>query len=1178
MANPLAKIIEAGKKAGIRAYHGSPYEFDEFKTESIGTGDGAQSYGRGLYFAESEDVARGYRDRLTKLNKSGATPVPKDSTVAELENEYGFSDYKTQFAALTEGEEVGLDEVRKALQEMADFGQVDEITHDLQGNTRYEFLDGSSYLITARGDVIPSGPNFGRMYEVNIDASPDDLLDWDELLDEQPKAVLDRLKATDWWEFAEEGAGDRAGMRGENPTGADLLRWLEEEGVEEAAEALQNAGIKGVKYADAFTRHKAKDKRSNNYVVFDPKIISIARKYGVSVPVAYMMMQSEESEAAMLDPALRSLRLGADLAENAPAQFNRGVRNMAKRVSLNADEKAAIRRDIEPTGLSTADSGLAMSVARDWKKRHPTADWAQPKITGASVNKDNKIELKFETMPYAYNINPRTGKPVEAGSAQYNKMVDGVADEIIDYFTRAAEDPNDLAARNVINNAGWYKNVERRLRNEYGSFSEMMGDLLGATSPNTPVATNFRFSKDILDGFARGEFDELMNGFADALDARYALEDQADAYLKAQREAGRKVKDIKADPTYSGLMDESKRIGQELRDQRNIVRQRNGKQFGINSYNAMVALADRFRVRRSGSAPKAKNFAGNLVGDSREATIDVWSARNLRRHSGRKPIPSSAEQGVTGKIVDPENFTSNLEFGFGQDVIRDATDKVNEFIGSNHPLYPLDPRDVQALQWFAEKDLWTRNGWTSKAGEGGSFEQMLDADPVESMFLGLSREQSMETQGRNFVPTAGQMIESATNILRPANTDPDVVTYKGLPTSGAYLGSPETALDIDIVTRQDFIPSETLDLAAVQAAEDAQDSWFVARRIKDSLGDAKPEMFTVGSEIFFDGAKASDSDLIQDISDFLINNDIPAYTMIVDPRDANSVIGLRVLDIPQFSGDSAKYARMSTKEYEDTVKERYGKFEDLGRNLEEEFDQVKSSTPAYFDVNVKSLSDTQEYLKQYGTEARDPDALRQEFYGFKPAQERFRQWEGSSQPFYRKFKAPTVKGRKGTALGLGGLGFVGGSAQAEEKPKGVASLQDYGSYGPTAQDFVEGANLDMGRLEMARPPRETPFSELTGLDQYQVGRTIKGLPQNLPPHLALLAPGEALGDYMMKGAYGDEQGLLDALFAGLDIFAVPGEPAAIRSAYRKLNQKAADEMAKDRKLEDYLRNIDIFNE
>jgi hypothetical protein len=62
-------------------------------------------------------------------------------------------------------------------------------------------------------------------------------------------------------------------------------------------------------------------------------------------------------------------------------------------------------------------------------------------------------------------------------------------------------------------------------------------------------------------------------------------------------------------------------------------------------------------------------------------------------------------------------------------------------------------------------------------------------------------------------------------------------------------------------------------------------------------------------------------------------------------------------------------------------------FETLGRNLEEAFGQIKSATPAYFDVNIKSLADTQDYLGQYGNTARDPDALRQEFYGFKPAQE-----------------------------------------------------------------------------------------------------------------------------------------------------------------------------------------------
>ena len=45
---------------GIRAYHGSPYSFDEFSTSQIGTGEGAQAYGRGLYFADREKTAKSY--------------------------------------------------------------------------------------------------------------------------------------------------------------------------------------------------------------------------------------------------------------------------------------------------------------------------------------------------------------------------------------------------------------------------------------------------------------------------------------------------------------------------------------------------------------------------------------------------------------------------------------------------------------------------------------------------------------------------------------------------------------------------------------------------------------------------------------------------------------------------------------------------------------------------------------------------------------------------------------------------------------------------------------------------------------------------------------------------------------------------------------------------------------
>jgi hypothetical protein len=53
---------------GIKAYHGSPHDFERFDLSKIGTGEGAQAYGHGLYFAESEGVAKAYREALAGKN------------------------------------------------------------------------------------------------------------------------------------------------------------------------------------------------------------------------------------------------------------------------------------------------------------------------------------------------------------------------------------------------------------------------------------------------------------------------------------------------------------------------------------------------------------------------------------------------------------------------------------------------------------------------------------------------------------------------------------------------------------------------------------------------------------------------------------------------------------------------------------------------------------------------------------------------------------------------------------------------------------------------------------------------------------------------------------------------------------------------------------------------------
>ena len=65
VAEGVAKAGPETPKSGFKAYHGSPYKFEEFDFSAIGTGEGAQAYGYGLYFAEAEDVARGYKEALT---------------------------------------------------------------------------------------------------------------------------------------------------------------------------------------------------------------------------------------------------------------------------------------------------------------------------------------------------------------------------------------------------------------------------------------------------------------------------------------------------------------------------------------------------------------------------------------------------------------------------------------------------------------------------------------------------------------------------------------------------------------------------------------------------------------------------------------------------------------------------------------------------------------------------------------------------------------------------------------------------------------------------------------------------------------------------------------------------------------------------------------------------------
>jgi hypothetical protein len=290
----LAKRADAGDEAalqGIRAYHGSPYSFDEFSTSQIGTGEGAQAYGRGLYFAEREKTAEGYRKKLSRDNLAQRA---KDN-----------QSYDTL---------VGL-----GLDESPDLGTFSIILSEADGDMARAIQDSMTprypddplpAFAQSMADAMKSGRlpasielptlNKGSMYEVNIAATPDEFIDWDLPLDEQSESVMNALNKTDWYKYAEEGAYNAAERRGDNAYGMDLVRWLEEDGAEDAAQMLKDAGIKGVQYADAQTRF-GKGPKTKNYVVYDDKLIDITKKYGISIPAAAAVlagtMTPEEAQA-----------------------------------------------------------------------------------------------------------------------------------------------------------------------------------------------------------------------------------------------------------------------------------------------------------------------------------------------------------------------------------------------------------------------------------------------------------------------------------------------------------------------------------------------------------------------------------------------------------------------------------------------------------------------------------------------------------------------------------------------------------------------------------------------------------------------------------------------------------------------------------------------------------------
>lgn len=282
-----------GGARGIRAFHGSPHDFDRFRMDRIGTGEGAQAYGHGLYFAEKEGVARGYRDALSSEAAFHAVDnFLRRNRGINLRPEEVVQTLKGTAAEPLGNDPSVVDALRRLLPNYTPNAPVlnDELTY-------YRIINDAAERL------IP-----GRMYEVNLNVDPNRLLDWDAPLREQRNVAgllgfntrtIDDINAAAEKLFEE--GNSRAGRAGgwmeypdlrarydalnreldalaPNEPGGAFYRGLDSDSAAAAAR-LRDAGVPGVRYLDAGSRSAGEGTR--NYVMFDDALIEILRKYGL---------------------------------------------------------------------------------------------------------------------------------------------------------------------------------------------------------------------------------------------------------------------------------------------------------------------------------------------------------------------------------------------------------------------------------------------------------------------------------------------------------------------------------------------------------------------------------------------------------------------------------------------------------------------------------------------------------------------------------------------------------------------------------------------------------------------------------------------------------------------------------------------------------------------------------
>lgn len=327
------------------AWHGSPYDFNEFDLGSIGGGLGTQAFGWGLYFTENKNVAEKYKVERKSKNKftlnGNDIPIEYAPVIEQIFGGINVENNKesllNRLVLNRDAEQSNLDLVTKNLNELD--GVLDFITQnskftinklptlvdnkfermatvilndaktkaksdnkrvnkeylfdvieELQNRYKKHYIfyndivSKISYLIDNIDSFEVTSVYKPTLYNVEI-PDTDTMLDYSKPINEQSEYVLNKIKQLDSTDI--------------NKTGKEFYNDLSERlgGDKNASLKLNELGIKGIKYKHGL---------SHNFVVFDDQAIKVIEKYNQSINGMTEIMSDGERIISIFKTADRS--------------------------------------------------------------------------------------------------------------------------------------------------------------------------------------------------------------------------------------------------------------------------------------------------------------------------------------------------------------------------------------------------------------------------------------------------------------------------------------------------------------------------------------------------------------------------------------------------------------------------------------------------------------------------------------------------------------------------------------------------------------------------------------------------------------------------------------------------------------------------------------------------------